>query len=125
MKFIYCNLFISILFMSCGNSSEKKDPIPTHDQFTIESKQVEEKRNINVWTPPEYKTSADPLPVMYMADGGIIDEDFPHIANTLAELIKLKSIPLLNLERPLMVSEELWKLKLQNYTNAFRFFVEV
>ena len=25
-----------------------------------------------------------------MADGGIIDEDFPHIANTIAELMKTK-----------------------------------
>ncbi|CAM4115083.1 alpha/beta hydrolase [Flavobacterium weaverense] len=93
MKFIYCNLLMSILFVSCAISSQKKDWIPSHDEFTIESKQVGEKRNINVWTPPEYKTSANPLPVMYMADGGIIDEDFPHIANTLAELIKSKSIP--------------------------------
>jgi predicted alpha/beta superfamily hydrolase len=79
--------------MGCANSLQKKDPIPVHDEFNIESKQVGETRNINVWTPPEYKTSTDSLPVMYMADGGIIDEDFPHIANTLAELIKSKSIP--------------------------------
>ncbi|MBK8673159.1 MAG: alpha/beta hydrolase, partial [Bacteroidetes bacterium] len=55
--------------------------------------QVGETRNINVWTPPEYKTNTAPLPVMYMADGGIIEEDFPHVANTLAKLIKAKSIP--------------------------------
>ena len=30
---------------------------------------------------------------MYIADGGIIDEDFPHIANTIAELMKTKKIP--------------------------------
>ena len=93
MKFIYCNLLLSFLFISCANSSQQKDPIPTHDEFTIESKQVGETRNINVWTPPDYKSNIDSLPVMYMADGGIIDEDFPHIANTLAELIKSKSIP--------------------------------
>jgi predicted alpha/beta superfamily hydrolase len=84
---------MSILLVVCANTTQKKDPIPAHDEFTIESKQVGEIRNINVWIPPEYKTSNDSLPVMYMADGGIIDEDFPHIANTLAELIKLKSIP--------------------------------
>lgn len=93
MKIIYCNLFITILFIGCANSSQKKDPIPVHDEFKIKSKQVGETRTINVWTPEEYKTSIDSLPVMYMADGGIIDEDFPHIANTLAELIKSKSIP--------------------------------
>lgn len=93
MKFIYCNLFVSLLFISCANSLQKKDSIPTHDEFTIESKHVGETRNINVWTPPEYKNHTDSLPVMYMADGGIIDEDFPHIANTVAKLIKSKSIP--------------------------------
>lgn len=93
MKFIYYNLLLTFLIVSCANSSPKKDPIPTHDEFTIESKQVGELRNINVWIPTDYKTSTDSLPVMYMADGGIIDEDFPHIANTLAELIKSKSIP--------------------------------
>lgn len=93
MKFIYCYLLLSILCLSCANASPTQDPIPAHDEFTIDSKQLGEKRNINVWTPPEYKTNNDSLPVMYMADGGIVDEDFPHIANTLAELIQSKSIP--------------------------------
>lgn len=93
MKLFYFHLLLSFLFIGCVNSSQKKDLIPTHDEFTIDSKQVGEIRNINVWTPPEYKAIADALPVIYMADGGIIDEDFPHIANTLAELIKSKSIP--------------------------------
>lgn len=94
MKLIYCNLLLLIATLTgCSNAKQPNDPVPTHDEFTIESKQVEETRHINVWTPPEYKTSKDSLPVMYMADGGIIDEDFPHIANTLAELIKAKKIP--------------------------------
>ncbi len=94
MKFIYYNiLFILLSITSCSNAQEYSDPIPVHDEFIIESKQVGETRNINVWTPPAYKKSHDSLPVMYMADGGIIGEDFPHIANTLAELIKAKKIP--------------------------------
>ena len=94
MKFIYYKLlFILVTFTSCSNAQKYNDPIPVHDEFTIESKQVGETRNINVWTPPEYKTSTDSFPVMYMADGGIIDEDFPHIANTIAELMKTKKIP--------------------------------
>lgn len=94
MKLIYFNLlFILVSLTSCSTTQKYNDPIPVHDEFTIESKQVGETRHINVWTPPEYKTSLDSLPVMYMADGGIIDEDFPHIANTLAELIKSKKIP--------------------------------
>jgi enterochelin esterase-like enzyme len=62
-----------------------------HETFKIQSKQVGEERVINVWTPENYKASKDSLPVMYMADGGI-KEDFPHIANTLAKLIKEKKI---------------------------------
>ena len=91
MKFLYYNLLLCILFIGCGNSSQKSDPIPVHDSFKIDSKKVGEIRTINVWTPSEYKNSTDSLPVMYMADGGI-KEDFPHIANTLAKLIKEKKI---------------------------------
>ena len=94
MKSIYYCLILTLLIItSCSNAKQKPDPIPEHETFTIQSKIVGELRTINVWTPPEYKTSTDSLPVMYMADGGIIDEDFPHIANTLAELIKAKKIP--------------------------------
>jgi hypothetical protein len=91
-KFFHFNLLLSILFLSCGNSSMIKDPIPAHDSFKIVSKHVGETRTINVWMPEEYKSSSDSLPVMYMPDGGI-EEDFPHIANTFAKLIKEKKIP--------------------------------
>ncbi len=86
-------IFLSIILFltSCSNSSQPSDPIPKHETFTIKSKQVGEDRIINVWTPENYKMSSDSLPVMYMADGGI-KEDFPHIANTLAKLIKGKKI---------------------------------
>ncbi|WP_417431527.1 alpha/beta hydrolase [Halpernia sp.] len=94
MKFNYLQLLqILVLFTSCSKAAIYNDPIPVHDEFTINSKQVGEIRHINVWTPPEYKAKTDSLPVMYMADGGIKDEDFPHIANTMAELIKSKKIP--------------------------------
>ena len=94
MKLIYCTLLLILATLnSCSNAKQPNNPIPPHDEFKVESKQVGETRNINVWTPPAYKTSTDSLPVMYMADGGIIDEDFPHIANTLADLIKAKKIP--------------------------------
>lgn len=91
-KFFHFNLLLSVLFLSCGNSSTIKDPIPAHDNFKIVSKHVGETRTINVWIPEEYKSSSDSLPVMYMPDGGI-EEDFPHIANTFAKLIKEKKIP--------------------------------
>jgi len=92
MKFIYYNLiFILVTLTSCSNASQPNDPIPEHETFKIQSKQVGEERIINVWTPLNYKSSSDSLPVMYMADGGI-KEDFPHIANTLAKLIKENKI---------------------------------
>lgn len=91
MKPIYCCLLLSILFINFSKASTKQDPIPAHDTFKIESEQLGETRTINVWTPSDYKAGKDPLPVMYMADGGL-KEDFPHIANTMDELIKAKKI---------------------------------
>ena len=92
MKIIYSVVFfILVTFTSCSNVFKLSDTIPQHETFTIQSKQVGEDRLINVWTPENYKTAMDTLPVMYMADGGI-KEDFPHIANTLSELIKAKKI---------------------------------
>lgn len=92
MKFIYYNLFFILLtLINCSSASQPNDPIPEHESFKIQSKQVGEERIINVWTPENYKTSKDSLPVMYMADGGI-KEDFPQIANTLDKLIKEKKI---------------------------------
>ena len=92
-KYFGLVLLLLVTVSSWTNAKQPKDKVPSHDEFTIESKQVGETRNINVWTPPEYKTSTDSLPVMYMADGGIVDEDFPHIANTLSALIIAKKIP--------------------------------
>jgi len=92
MKFIYNQLlFIIIALASCSNVSQPTDPIPEYETFKIQSKKVGEERIINVWTPPNYKNDMDSLAVMYMADGGI-KEDFPHIANTLAKLLKEKKI---------------------------------
>lgn len=95
MKSIYKLLLIFGLFtciVSCKNNLPTyNDPIPKHDTFTINSKNVNETRTINVWVPDNYSTSTDSLMVMYMPDGGT-KEDFPHIANTLAELIQSNKI---------------------------------
>ncbi len=90
-KTIYI-LFLSALALSCTKKGPYNDPIPKHDNFTIQSQQVDEERVINVWTPPEFRNGDTPLPVLYMPDGGI-NEDFPHIANTLAKLVDNNSIP--------------------------------
>lgn len=86
----YLSFLLVILMFNCTHS-KSKDPIPPHDTFKIPSKIIGEKRVINVWTPENYKNSTEKFPVLYMADGGI-KEDFPHIANTISQLIKSKKI---------------------------------
>lgn len=81
-------LCIAASFLSlagCGTAAPA-DPIPKHDEFKIESSVLSETRHINVYVPASYETSADPLPVVYMPDGGL-QEDFPHIANSIDALI--------------------------------------
>lgn len=89
-KSIYLIVLV-VLVMSCSKK-QPADLIPKHESFTIESKYVNETRTITVWTPPSYKNTDTSFPVLYMPDGGI-NEDFPHIANTISKLIKNKSIP--------------------------------
>lgn len=84
-------LFYFVAFTSYMNASSPNDLIPIHDTFSIKSEIIGENRVINVWTPNDYNINSDSLPMMYMADGGI-EEDFPHLANTLDELIKQKKI---------------------------------
>lgn len=67
------------------------DSIPTHEVFNIQSQTLGELRTINVWKPVGYRSDTDALSVLYMLDGGI-KEDFPHLANTLAELIQAKKV---------------------------------
>ena len=91
-RLILC-FIIAITAFSCKEAYPTyNDPIPKHDSLKIASKFVKETRVINVWTPPTYEQSQDSFPVLYMPDGGI-KEDFPHIANTLADLIAANKIP--------------------------------
>ena len=91
-KFICCTfLVVVILVIGCSKTIQYNDPVPDHQTFTIQSTLLGETRTMNVWTPPEYQAGKDSLPVLYMPDGGL-KEDFPHIANTLAELVKTKKI---------------------------------
>ena len=93
MKSLSLFLLPGILFLAnCSSASQSNDPVPAHETFTIQSKGLNETRTINVWLPEEYSKHPDSLPVMYMPDGGL-KEDFPHIANTFAKLVKAKTIP--------------------------------
>ena len=65
------------------------DAVPAHDTFTVASLAIGESRLINVYTPPGYRAPlAKKYPVLYMPDGGL-DEDFPHVVNTVDSLIAL------------------------------------
>ena len=57
------------------------------DTFTLDSKILGERRVINVYVPPDYATSKDRYPVLYMPDGGMT-EDFPHVAGSVDVSIK-------------------------------------
>ena len=94
MKIRFPLFLIGILqTICCANVvPENGDPIPAHDAFTMLSQEVGEERTINVWVPESYNTNSDSLMVLYMPDGGT-QEDFPHIANTLHELITAHKIP--------------------------------
>lgn len=85
-------ILIATFGLSCATKAPYVDPIPAHKSFTISSTRVNENRIINVWTPPQYEDNSERYPVIYMPDGGI-KEDFPHIANTLSQLIESKTIP--------------------------------
>lgn len=68
------------------------DPIPAHDTFTVASRALGEARLVNVHAPAGYRASAAArFPVLYMPDGGL-DEDFPHVVNTVDSLIALGAI---------------------------------
>lgn len=97
MKNILLYALVPILFLgACNYNSNNNivydDPIPEYDSFTINTINVGELRQINVWTPPQYNNIEDSFSVLYMPDGGT-NEDFPHVANTLSDLIQAGKIP--------------------------------
>jgi hypothetical protein len=66
-----------------------QDPVPVHDSLSIASGALGEVRPINVHTPSGYgQLPAARFPTLYMPDGGL-DEDFPHVVNTVDSLIAL------------------------------------
>lgn len=57
------------------------------ETLTLESKILGETRVINVYVPPDYATSKERYPVLFMPDGGM-KEDFPHIVGSVDVSIK-------------------------------------
>lgn len=90
-RFLTCFLIVTFLLGCKSKPMVYNDPVPVHKSIAIDSRFVGEERIINIWTPPGYEDGGAAFPVLYMPDGGV-GEDFPHIANTLAELIKSNEI---------------------------------
>lgn len=96
----YLDLLLLLILWNCGINLQAQDSIPEFQTLKIDSKELNETRVINVWIPTEYANSKDSFKVLYMPDGGI-QEDFPHVANTIAELVaskKIKPIILVGIE---------------------------
>lgn len=75
--------------LSAQSKTPREDRVPAHDTFTVASSVLKESRVINVHLPSDYRAaSVQHFPVLYVLDGGI-DEDFPHVVNTVDSLISL------------------------------------
>ncbi|MEO7935681.1 MAG: alpha/beta hydrolase-fold protein [Dokdonella sp.] len=86
-------LFVLGAFVCAGSVAAKDESMPAHLTLRIPSGLLAKTRVINVYVPPGYDGKADiRYPVLYMLDGGV-QEDFPHLANTLDSLIKEAAIP--------------------------------
>ena len=91
------NLFLALLLLlSCAAAVAEPEELAIGETFTLHSEALNETRRINVFTPTVYGEPVDePLPVLYMLDGGI-DEDFLHIAGLLQVFVSNGSMrPLL------------------------------
>lgn len=84
MRLIVLSLLLSVVsvapLMAAESAPPAATPLVIGETFTIESKALGETRRINVYRPQPWGLDPKaPLPVLYMADGGIA-EDFLHVA---------------------------------------------
>lgn len=77
---------------SASGAPAPADAIPAHATFTIASTALGESRPVNVHVPADYASTHHRYPVLYMPDGGL-DEDFPHVVNTVDSLAALGKVP--------------------------------
>ncbi len=87
-KLLACACFglVQLLYPAGCEAAKKFELAVQHQELaigttlTFDSKVLAEKRRINIYFPPGFdSTSKEPLPVLYMPDGGIA-EDFLHVA---------------------------------------------
>lgn len=91
MKQFLCSsvFFLGLSILICN--AQYNDSIPKHKTLNITSSILKENRIIHIWLPLQYEETTKSFPVLYMLDGGI-KEDFPHLANTISDLIQNKKI---------------------------------
>ncbi|MEZ0130498.1 alpha/beta hydrolase-fold protein [Flavobacterium sp. LBUM151] len=65
-----CGLFLILFSKSVAAQTIDSIPPANQKQFLIHSKAINEDRTIWVHTPPEYATSTDTYPILYLLDGG-------------------------------------------------------
>ena len=86
-------LLVTLAAAIAGCRAAPADPLPEHETFTLQSQQLGELRRLNVYVPRAYRDDdTTRWPVLYMPDGGIA-EDFPHIVQTVEQLIADGTIP--------------------------------
>jgi hypothetical protein len=84
---------VSIVIAGCATPAAKPAPAPfarplvMGETFDLDSHVLGERRVINVYLPPDYATSGERFPVLYMPDGGT-NEDFPQISGLIDVSIK-------------------------------------
>ncbi len=91
LLFAFLGLFLGHLNVT-GKTNAPGPFILKYDSLELPAQLLGETRHINIWTPPDYRNGKDSLLVIYMPDGGT-REDFPHIAETLSQLITTGTIP--------------------------------
>lgn len=89
MRTLQCGALIGAFLIGWGGCAKPlpQDPVPDHKTLKIDSEVLQELRIVNIYTPVGYAESDVNYPVLYMPDGGI-NEDFPHIVNTIDRLIR-------------------------------------
>lgn len=135
IKFAGCFFAVLLLFYTVEIVGQESDSIPIHQSFTVFSTHLNEQRTINVWCPENYNPKIDSLPVLYMLDGGL-KEDFPHLANTVSDLVKkgrIEPVILVGIENTqrhrdltgdTKVEEDKLKVKAYGGSQRFRAFIK-
>ncbi len=87
-----CFLPFIFFLMSLAVTSQPSKPITIGHSVELDSKELDEKRTINIYLPEDYKPEDSVLyPVIYIIDGGM-EEDFFHIAG----IVRFNTQPWIN-----------------------------